>query len=665
MLLKIIRLFVIFILPFLFIFCASETELQKPSISKKTKPLIYQPKKLPSLDSKALVGRTIVLDPGHGGVFSGAIGRKGMKEKDANLRVALSVKSKLEALGSNVFLTRETDKDFLTQTGQSVKDDLKYRFTFSDSVNPDLFISLHHNASDTAGKQDSLGDISKTFYKLGDDGPSLDAAIKVHSEFVSLLGFTKNELSLGNYSVLRNTRVPALLGEPSYITNPDVETRLGDSAGIDIEAECYVRGIAAYFASGTPKILSVSYDSTDNLLVTDLGGDGPFDSASVDAKLDGKILISRIANSHIYCPTQSPLTNGRHKFVVALANVRGNLSMQREFTISVDRVPAVMNALITQDAGKSGQIVPVRISVFDAYGLPVIDGTPVNAGANNTAETRGGIATLYLPFCGYPIPVQCAGLSAVVKLKNDPKGEVHAQGFIKSQNRPVSVIAIDSMSGSVFSSDVNGFLDLPGASKKLTIKSDGFADTSISFPMGILNNVELRKMYDGALAGKKIMIDPEFGGMETGPISRIGTRSSDVTRKFARELVLVLRQAGADATLAREGDRSVHQGARVEEANANGTEIYIVIRAGVGKSSPFVAYYPGNQMGKKFATYLKEFYNNALSITEENSFITQQTPCTSAVVSILSLESGDPFDTAVQKKGINAIVGSLVKYFKK
>ncbi|MEW5901467.1 MAG: N-acetylmuramoyl-L-alanine amidase, partial [Acidobacteriota bacterium] len=53
--------------------------------------------------------RTIVIDPGHGGEDPGAIGSKGLKEKDVALDVALELRSLLAAKGLDVVMTRETD----------------------------------------------------------------------------------------------------------------------------------------------------------------------------------------------------------------------------------------------------------------------------------------------------------------------------------------------------------------------------------------------------------------------------------------------------------------------------------------------------------------------------------------------------------------------------
>lgn len=80
---------------------------------------------------------TIVLDPGHGGIDPGAVGRTGFKEKQVNLGVALRLKDKLEKAGLKVVMTR-TDDRYVS---------LADRVNCARMANADLFISIHANAA--------------------------------------------------------------------------------------------------------------------------------------------------------------------------------------------------------------------------------------------------------------------------------------------------------------------------------------------------------------------------------------------------------------------------------------------------------------------------------------------------------------------------------------
>ena len=84
---------------------------------------------------------TVVVDPGHGGRDPGAIGRKGIREKDVNLRLGRKLAAQLERRGFRVVMTRDTDRSL----------DLEERTAIAESSGGDLFVSLHSNASPRRG----------------------------------------------------------------------------------------------------------------------------------------------------------------------------------------------------------------------------------------------------------------------------------------------------------------------------------------------------------------------------------------------------------------------------------------------------------------------------------------------------------------------------------
>jgi N-acetylmuramoyl-L-alanine amidase len=109
--------------------------------------------------------KTIVIDPGHGGKDPGAIGHNSLKEKDIVLAVGKKLKSKLEANGFTVKLTRETDS-FV---------ELKNRPKAASDWGGDLFISLHCDA--VAGKERQQKTEGFKFYILRAGGSEEDKAI--------------------------------------------------------------------------------------------------------------------------------------------------------------------------------------------------------------------------------------------------------------------------------------------------------------------------------------------------------------------------------------------------------------------------------------------------------------------------------------------------------
>jgi len=80
---------------------------------------------LDTLDVSSVAGKRIVIDPGHGGVFRGAIGVEGLDEADVNLGVALYLWGLLEEAGAEVHLTRKTDRDFVGGDPDALRQDLE------------------------------------------------------------------------------------------------------------------------------------------------------------------------------------------------------------------------------------------------------------------------------------------------------------------------------------------------------------------------------------------------------------------------------------------------------------------------------------------------------------------------------------------------------------
>lgn len=152
------------------------------------------------IDVSPVTDRTIVLDPGHGGGYRGAMGRRGTAESDVNLAVALFLWGLLEDAGAHVHLTRAADRDFvggeihppsiqplpselplersdegshplpapIQAPAESLVSDLEARVLAANGLAPDLFLSLHHNA-DASG--DTTRNQTQTYYRLGDAGP--------------------------------------------------------------------------------------------------------------------------------------------------------------------------------------------------------------------------------------------------------------------------------------------------------------------------------------------------------------------------------------------------------------------------------------------------------------------------------------------------------------
>lgn len=99
----------------------------------------------------------VVLDPGHGGAYEGAMGVGGVMEKHLALEVTRRVRAKLEAAGMEVSLTRDRD----------VHVRLQDRVAFTNARRPDLFVSIHCNSMPTQAARERTAGL-QTFFLSAD-----------------------------------------------------------------------------------------------------------------------------------------------------------------------------------------------------------------------------------------------------------------------------------------------------------------------------------------------------------------------------------------------------------------------------------------------------------------------------------------------------------------
>lgn len=196
----------------------------------------------PILNSKAPV---IVIDPGHGGYDSGAVGVNDageivIREKDANLNISLKVEKKLKSAGINVVMTRSTDKAL----GTTVMEDLVTRAEIANRVGADLFISIHNNASENF---EATG-TSVLYPGLANSGgygiSSKELAQNIQKPMAEATGLRdRGIVESPEMVVLKRTMMPAVLLECAFVTNEgDRKVLLSESKTAEI-ADAIYRGI--------------------------------------------------------------------------------------------------------------------------------------------------------------------------------------------------------------------------------------------------------------------------------------------------------------------------------------------------------------------------------------------------------------------------------------
>ncbi|AIQ75416.1 MULTISPECIES: N-acetylmuramoyl-L-alanine amidase [Paenibacillus] len=179
----------------------------------------------PGNDGKKLV----VLDAGHGAKDSGAVGVTGKYEKNFNLAIVLKTAALLKKESNiDVVLTR-SDDTFL---------ELKDRAAMANNLKADLFISVHANSSAS-----SAASGTETYYQRE---ASKALAKVMHKYLVEATGLSDRGVRYGNFHVIRETKMPAVLLEVGYLSNKKDETLLFTEALQNKVAASIVSGIKEY-----------------------------------------------------------------------------------------------------------------------------------------------------------------------------------------------------------------------------------------------------------------------------------------------------------------------------------------------------------------------------------------------------------------------------------
>ena len=246
----------------------NESKAIKPEINKKKERVI-----------------TIAIDAGHGGEDPGARGATGTHEKEITLQIAKKLKEKIDAEDSmRGVLIRDGDY-FIPLQGRVLK---------ARKLKADLFISIHadsftnpaargssvfalsergatsasarylakkENESDLIGGV-SLGgkdpELARTLLDLS-QAATINDSIKLGKHVLTNIGqinkLHKNHVEQAGFAVLKSPDIPSILVETAFISNPEEERKLNDSAYQDKLVDSILSGVKKYFASN-PALVS-------------------------------------------------------------------------------------------------------------------------------------------------------------------------------------------------------------------------------------------------------------------------------------------------------------------------------------------------------------------------------------------------------------------------
>jgi N-acetylmuramoyl-L-alanine amidase len=178
-----------------------------------------------------VIGKTVVLDPGHGGVDSGASGRQGTREKDVVLEVGLRLRELLEDAGAHVVMTR-SDDTFIS---------LYERPFLANYLFSDLFISIHANSSPNFQAQ------GVEVYHYAGRSDSQHLAKSVLDNLVRGTQLNNLGVKFNDFIVIREAQMPGILIELGFLSNFQEETTLRSSEYKEKAAAAILAGIVDYY----------------------------------------------------------------------------------------------------------------------------------------------------------------------------------------------------------------------------------------------------------------------------------------------------------------------------------------------------------------------------------------------------------------------------------
>lgn len=197
-------------------------------------PVVTPPKKIEA------TGPLIVIDPGHGGKDIGTQSLKTPKyyEKNLTLSTSIALNEYLKLLGFKTVMTRDKD-EFI---------ELKDRASFANEKSPLLFVSVHFNSAPSKAAEG----IEVYYYKSETEKLRTDKSKILASKVLDgVLSYTKAKsrgVKHGNYLVIRETNMPAIIVEGGFMTNDDEMQKIRDGSYLKKLAWGIAQGIKKFAA---------------------------------------------------------------------------------------------------------------------------------------------------------------------------------------------------------------------------------------------------------------------------------------------------------------------------------------------------------------------------------------------------------------------------------
>lgn len=200
--------------------------------------------------------RTVIIDPGHGGVDGGAVGPGGVVEKNINLSISLKLRDFFQAAGFRVIMTRGDDRSIHDEGSDTIRSkkssDLHNRFDIIQQNPNALFLSIHQNIF-----SDSQYHGTQVFYSPNDEASKRLADELQNTIRMSLQKDNERETKPAgkNLFLLYYAKTPAVLVECGFLSNRQEEALLQDDTyQTNMAFEIFCGTLAFYSDEGNSPI---------------------------------------------------------------------------------------------------------------------------------------------------------------------------------------------------------------------------------------------------------------------------------------------------------------------------------------------------------------------------------------------------------------------------
>lgn len=169
--------------------------------------------------------KTVIIDPGHGGIDVGTVGIDGSLEKNINLSISLDLYDFLMVSGLNTVLTRDGDYEMYRAGEQRTKSDLYNRMDYINSVPNSILISIHQNHFENEAEWGT-----QVWYSPNDEiSPTLaDKILQSVKKNIQPENKRENKVSDNSYYILYKAQKPSVMVECGFLSNENENKRLQD-----------------------------------------------------------------------------------------------------------------------------------------------------------------------------------------------------------------------------------------------------------------------------------------------------------------------------------------------------------------------------------------------------------------------------------------------------